>query len=122
MMKNLLTSAKPIAPVTGTFARNTTDANGNVTYSGIGFKPSNVIFFYGIIGSNCGGFGMTNADAWQVLAGVFDRGFHNAIYCSQGSAWVVANINSFTSDGFVLSWNKGSAPDFTLIVNYIAFP
>lgn len=119
---------------TGTFTRNSGTASGNVAYTGVGFRPSFVIFYAGIDTTRDFMIGAGNATAGRTLYDNFENalGVNNqavAFYYRRdlgaGNFDIQsATIASMDSDGFTLTYTRtrggaGTAND--IIVNYIAF-
>jgi hypothetical protein len=120
----------------GTFNRNTGTASGTVAYTGVGFRPSTIIFFAGIDNVTALSFGFTDATNGRCLisdsvssVGVGAQSFAQAIRYSRTIAGngttQAAVISSMDADGFTLSWTKtdigtgGTANN--IVVNYLAF-
>jgi len=106
----------------GSFTRDTAAASGDVAYTGVGFKPSVVIFI--------AGHSTTSASI-----GISDGTTHGSIYArtangmetyafslsdAAGSNWQLAIIKSMDADGFTLTWTKGGSPSGTDTINYLA--
>jgi len=114
----------------GTFTRDMTAASGSVTYTGVGFTPSRVIFF-GVVAGNAAasvGFSdgptnnLANTNEHNNVADTWGPSSSRAIYLTTatGNNRQDATISSFNSDGFVLSWTKESSPTGTATIYYMA--
>jgi hypothetical protein len=120
----------------GTFNRSSGGATGTVSYTGVGFKPSAIIFFAGIDNVSALSFGFTDTTNARCLisdsvssVGVGAQSFAEAIHYSRTIAGngttQTAVITTMNADGFTLSWtstNIGSGGTANnIVVNYIAF-
>ena len=120
--------------VTGTFTRNSGTASGNVSYTGVGFKPSLVVFYAAIDTLNDFMIGGGTASAGRTLY----NNFGNSLGAnSQAVAFYYrrdigggnfdiqsATIASMDSDGFTLAYTRtrgGTGTGNSIIVNYIAY-
>lgn len=96
-----------------TFTRDMQANSGNVSYTGVGFSPS-VIIFYSDTGSSfgCMGMGSETLDkcvSWR--AGAANSVGTRCLYIeSAAGAYQEATVNSMDADGFTLAWVKGGAP------------
>ena len=110
----------------GYIQRDTSLADGNVSYTGIGFKPSHIIFCgMGPTANEINPFGLDN--------GTDHYGFHYdqakwnihvsySILLYQTTAiYALASVLSFDADGFTLAWLKNGAKTGTGTILYIAF-
>jgi len=108
---------------TGSATRSTASGSGTVAYTGVGFKPSLiVVFMAGGLGASdiCWGFsdGTRNQSIFSLAGGVSDA--TNLMWDYQGPGInQVANLSSFDSDGFTLSWTKNGAPTGTIVFKYL---
>lgn len=115
----------------GTFTRDTTTASGTQAITGVGFTVKAVIFFANE--SNAAGetsWGLDDGTRSNVL---FDRNPVTAdaysetadntvsIYDVESSTLTYAGVvSTLGSDGFTITWTRGSTPSGTLRVNYLA--
>ena len=119
---------------TGTFTRNSGTASGNVSYTGVGFQPS-LLVFYGaidtindiVISSGTAAAGRSlyvnvsnslGADS-QAVAFYYRRDIGAGNFDIQS-----ATIASMDSDGFTLAYTRtrgGTGTSNSIIVNYIAY-
>jgi hypothetical protein len=119
---------------TGTFTRNSGTASGNVAYTGVGFKPSIVVFYAGIdttrdfmIGAGTASAGRALYDNFENTLGVNNQAvpFYYRRDVGAGNFDIQsATIASMDSDGFTLTYTRtrggaGTAND--IIVNYVAY-
>lgn len=104
------------------FSRDMASASGDVAYTGVGFKPSAVIFFASVAGAaglSAGGSDATThgcifdahintASSWSYSAAI-------CIYLLTASAgtYQCAIVKSMDADGFTLTWTKGNSPSGT---------
>jgi hypothetical protein len=119
---------------TGTFIRDSGSATGTVAYTGIGFKPSAIIFLATITGLPSESVGFTNATEGYSLwidntYGTGGGGYANAIYFLRLQAgngnYQLADISTMDADGFTLSWTRTvvgtGTPTTNISVYYMAF-
>jgi len=115
----------------GTFSIDTATASGDQAITGVGFKPSHVIFL----------LGKSSALSGEISIGFDDGTLAYAIYNLEGQAinrWYRNNINSLNAtqdtdveykghittlgaDGFTVSWVKTGAKTGTVAIYYMAF-
>jgi len=113
----------------GTFTRVTSVGSGDVSYTGVGFKPSAIIIISNFPSDVAStsisiGFGTTDGNIYmQYVAGVGSVGStNNIVNVGNGSTAVnYANLKSFDSDGFTLTWTKVGSPTSTAKLGYLAF-
>ena len=105
----------------GSLTRDTSLISGDVAYTGVGFKPSVIIFI--IAGNYFGGVGYDDATthynvsystAWDTAASYSIR------IGVSGSAYQIAIIKSMDADGFTLTWTKTGGPTGTQTIRYLA--
>jgi microcystin-dependent protein len=120
-------SGAGIAPKIGTLTRVQNSANADVAYTGVGFKPSAVIFIAGVdtvpgisVGVDNGtnhyaGITATNSNFRPIGGYSIDR--------EDYSSWSESGkILTMDSDGFTIRWEKGGTPpSATITVYYLAF-
>lgn len=114
---------------TGAITRALDAATGNVSYTGLGFRPTNIEFVAAVSGTveicsgSAGvGVGLQNRCITTDAAGA-NTSSADAIRIIRSSAGneQKATVISFDADGFTLAWTKvGAPPSNTLTVNYIA--
>ncbi len=110
----------------GSITREMDAGNGVVAYTGVGFKPTSIIFIgvvnestvatYGFTDASSGGAVVPHGTNWTLNA--------SAIYLvysgSAGDQYAV--LTSFDSNGFTLTWTKdGSPASNTATIYYLAF-
>lgn len=111
----------------GTFTRTLSDADGLVSISGVGFKPSSIEFFAAIDTVNENSFGVADAlSARSISRDAVGAQLSTiyAIYLIRPTAADVAraSIASFDADGFTLVWtHTGAPPGNNLVINYRAY-
>lgn len=113
----------------GSFTRAMGDASGDVAYTGIGFKPSVLIFFTG--------WGPTGSNTWNYSVGMDNQTAHYAAWSVDVSAvghttcaimlvesntkYQKAVVKSKDADGFTLTWTLvGTTAAKTIDCGYIA--
>ncbi len=114
----------------GSFTRDTATATGTQAVTGVGFKPSSVIFSANI--------GTTAAASWSgfddgtIHTTMADYSFGSAdtynVYTDRSIELIIAAgkeysglISSMDSDGFTITWTKTSTPTGTATIIYMAF-
>jgi len=117
----------------GTFSRDISTASGTQAVTGVGFKPSAIIFIVNVDGSNGLSLGWDDGtDRNGVLNGdsVIEDNWYNAVSNSLNAAIFIqtgsgnrydGKINSFDSDGFTIGWEKTGTTTGTAIIMYLAF-
>lgn len=114
----------------GTFTRDTAAANGNVSITGTGFKPSLVVFLAVVSGTSEVSIGRDDGATANCLinnhivaAGAWiPSGGGASIYFKQAAAeYALAYISSMDADGFTLAWTKTAGKTGTGTIYYIAF-
>lgn len=99
--------------------------NGEVSYTGVGFKPSKVSAVMSVDGTlyNSKGFcdmNLTNSCIYQSNANVYRNNSANLIVCSDFASWAQNGaISSFDDDGITINWSKVGSP--TINGNMIAY-
>lgn len=113
------------APKIITATRVLSAANGNVSYTGVGFKPTVVEFIAGISGSTVGhrtpyGFddGTHHFSTTELLGATNSQTFQNIVSLligddAAGGNFASAAIASMDVDGFTLTWTKNGTPTAT---------
>lgn len=115
----------------GSFTRDLSAAGGNVAYTGVGFKPSSVIFFatFPGVSMSVGASDSTagNGVYYRIGAGSNVNGFTNgaatnaSFYLeSAANQYQAGSITSYDADGFTLTWSKANSPTGTGSVFYLA--
>jgi hypothetical protein len=112
----------------GTFDKVLDDAAGDVAYTGVGFKPSQILFIS--FSAQGQGMGLDNGTISRcaIVAGVGA----NSDFTAQTvrSIWFSTNygvnnmrgfLKSFDIDGFTITYDKSATPTGTAIVIYMAF-
>jgi len=117
--------------VVGTLSRDMTAASGNVAYTGIGFRPSYILFLAGVTATAAISIGFDdNINTERHLANLHEQtpdtwqvGGSSCINVRTASSAVqIAVISSFDSDGFTLTWTKfNSPPAGTLTAQFTVF-
>jgi hypothetical protein len=107
------------------FARDMAAASGAVSYTGVGFKPSSILFIFLVQGTPSGGIAMCGPDrivrgvgttisttVWYAMDNV--SGFHSNGGRHDGA------VTSYDDDGFTLTWTKTGSPTGTIWIYYLA--
>ena len=111
----------------GTFTRVMNAANGDVAYTGVGFKPSHIIFLISVVAEDSWSIGFDDGTLTYSMA---DRGVGTrmnviptaSIYYNDSGGSEDAFVKTWDSDGFTLTWAKaGGAIALTGTIFYMAF-
>jgi hypothetical protein len=112
----------------GTFARTLSDADGTQAISGIGFKPSHVIFLGAIDDSKTYSIGFDDGTSRLAvysndynIADTWGAGTTISIELINVSGESHATITTLGSDGFTLTWVKSGSSTGVAELHYIAF-
>lgn len=97
--------------------RNMADASGDVAITGVGFKPTSIIFFANVQGQAQHSFGAVDSAKTMGDLVTIDA---NAYYSDSGivvNLQTIINVNTqkavlktFDTDGFTLTWTKTGSP------------
>lgn len=108
--------------------RDMTAASGDVSYTGVGFKPSCIIALVNIDANQNASLGIGVCDSSRTDNTV---GQYNGGYLYQGSAFItvestgaqaqIAVVKSFDIDGFTLTWTKQNSPTGTAKIIFLCF-
>jgi hypothetical protein len=96
-----------------TFTRVMSVASGSVAYTGVGFKPSTVVF---VAGGGSVNYGVSVSDSAFGAGGVYDTGNGltvAGIVSGSSGAYQSGVITSYDSDGFTINWTKVGSPGGT---------
>lgn len=110
----------------GTFTKDMTQASGNVSYTGVGFKPAAIVFCASGPDNNGLSVGTDNASSKGSVvaygAGSYTSTTSFSIYMlnAAGTTLQDAFVASFDTDGFTLTWAKVGSPTGTGTVIYLA--
>ncbi len=115
----------------GSLTRDTSLASGTQAVTGVGFKPSAVIFLANVIDTTQDSIGYDDGTNKQVLysvylyiAGAHRLGGSNSILLVQDNNIAIyysGYISSLDSDGFTITWTKTGAKTGTADIAYLAF-
>jgi hypothetical protein len=102
---------------------------GDVSHTGVGFKPSSIICFSGtpVVAQQCVGFttGVSNqyAQAFVPTSGVWQHYPSSFIllYLTSSSNNAVGVLKSFDTDGFTITWSKTGSPTGTADLYFLCF-
>jgi hypothetical protein len=112
------------------FTRDLTSVSGPQAVTGVGFKPSYVIFHSVLQGTQATSWGMDTGPSGQSECirgnGTTDENFYTStqsIYVpvANGSTGQFGNISSFDSDGFTITWSKFGSPTGTATILFTAY-
>jgi hypothetical protein len=110
----------------GGLTRVANAANGTVSYTGVGFRPS-VVYFMAETPSVFLGWGFSTATSQRAVSveggasvGTITTG---GIYVTAGAATqtLIGNLTSMDADGFTISWTRSGLGPSTVNVSYMAF-
>lgn len=108
----------------GTITRNMATVSGDQSYTGVGFKPSNVIFISAIAAAGAS-VGFDDASTHGLIAiSATTPVYGNSAHCilvSDGSNYCQGVVKTLDSDGFTITYAKGASASGTLSIHYIAF-
>lgn len=112
----------------GTFTRDTSLASGTQAITGVGFKPSHVIFLANTfntpeasVGFDSGTIAYELDSYGAVVAGNWLIHSFGSIFLLQGdSIFYSGRISSFDTDGFTITWTKTGAKTGTGTIAYLA--
>jgi len=113
----------------GTFTRDVTAAPEVIGYTGVGFKPSNIIFLAGIEATAAASWGFDNGTARTVIldrhydgADTYGKNSTYSIYLlSATAAYQRGYVSAFGADGFDITWQKDGSPTGVATITYMAF-
>lgn len=112
----------------GTFSIDTATATGTQAVSGVGFKPSHLIFLAAIaataqvsIGFDDGTNHYALFDDHNTVAATFNVSASYSIYILQGAGITYTGaVSVLGADGFTVSWTKTGAKTGTATIYYLA--
>ena len=113
----------------GTFTKNTADASGDQAITGVGFKPSKIIFFVMVdstsemsIGLDDGTLHYVLSDYYAFTAGDWSYRATASIELLQAAGISsLGVITAIGADGFTITWTKTGAKTGTATIIYMAF-
>lgn len=116
-------------PFVSSFSRDATLASGTQGITGVGFKPSSVVFLMTENGNNTGmSIGVDNLTAKRCVADHHGEVANANNSLSEGILMIQAvgisyrgHITSFDTDGFTITWERVGATTNLLICSYMAF-
>ena len=111
--------------VVGTFSRDISTASGTQAITGLGFRPT-AVMFSGQVTSYGFTLGVTNTTSGfgTIIRGVapdYVNGGAQFIHFLSGADEAYVDAISMGSDGFTLTWTKVGSPTGTAVINYMAF-
>jgi len=109
----------------GYFTYDLSTASGTQAITGVGFKPSHIIFIGGTGDANQTTIGIDNGTTklcHYLYTGSFYVNTNFSIASTPGASdYQTGLITTLGSDGFTLTWTKTGSPTGTLSLNYLAF-
>jgi hypothetical protein len=99
----------------GSFTRAIDGSTADVSYTGVGFKPSHVFFFMSGPASCCFGVddGTSRASIYPYISEITAfgaTGTTSLISLEDGSKYQTGIIKTLDSDGFTITWTKNGSP------------
>ncbi len=108
-----------------TFTRDSSAADGAVSYNGFGFKPKLVIALMAVDGQIYNSKGVTDGtitkNIYQISQAAYKVDNSFITFSNFSSMSETAFFQSFDDDGFTLSWSKFGNPTAVLQLIFIAF-
>ena len=112
----------------GTFTRDLTTATGDVAYSGVGFKPTILVFIAGVIEVSTMSIGIDDGtNSYSVYDNYYNLNFAWAVsstlaICVIPSPGISQSglVKTLDADGFTVTWTKTGLPTGTATVYYLA--
>lgn len=108
-----------------TFTRDASATDGNITYSGFGFKPKLLIALMAVDGQIYNSKGVTDGtitkNIYQISQTAYKVDNSFITFSDFSSMSETASFQSFNDDGFILNWVKFGSPTATLQLIFIAF-
>jgi hypothetical protein len=116
--------AQGIKVITST--RDMTAGSGDVAYTGVGFKPSLIIFQGAVDTAQVAGWGVVDAASKHFVSydnngSYYQAGAGWAFLIIGGSAYQGAHLKTFDADGFTLTWTKSGSPSGTITFSATCF-
>lgn len=110
----------------GRITKDTADASADEAFTGIGFKPSNVLFVFAIDGSDEFSIGVDNATlaacTRRYPGGIWSLNATQSLDLVQtASITYYGKIKTLDVDGFTITWVKVGAKTGSAILMYMAF-
>jgi len=107
----------------GSFTRDASLASGDVSYTGVGFKPSAIIFLAQLSNTSIS-VGVDDATTHLCLldysAGVYSYTTASVNICVSAGYSAGGVVKSMDSDGFTITWTKYATPTGTGTITYLA--
>lgn len=111
----------------GQFSRDTSTASGSQSITGVGFKPSSIIFLAVIPATAELSIGLDDyfshfsiVNNHNITANVWTTATASIVLAQTVSIESYASITSFDSDGFTVQWTKTGAKTGTAYINFLA--
>ena len=112
----------------GTITRDTAAVAGDVAYTGIGFKPSNILFLSIVDLSYKMSIGLDDASVRYCIfhhadntLGSYSWDNATSIYLRYDTKIHTGKIKTFDSDGFTITWATSGSPTGIAYIHYMAF-
>lgn len=111
----------------GSFSRSMTASSGDVSYTGVGFKPS-VIIFLSVLTTVSMSIGFDDGSSSYVVLDYNSSGNSHAQSTTPKSIWLwysagnyqAMKVKTMDVDGFTGTWTKTGSPTGTGIIYYLA--
>lgn len=105
----MINNPPPLVAKSITFTRERDAVSGNVSYTGVGFTPTAIVFLASI--ANTGSVGMSDGTNHKSLSPAVGLSSSFCIRsCEGGPIGQDALVASMDADGFTLTWTKQGAP------------
>jgi hypothetical protein len=111
-------------PYINHFTRDTSLASSTQAVSGVGFKPSAVIFLAAETGDDVSwGFddGTKQREIHLDVGANVSKTTNRSILLTDGTNSYQGNISSIDTDGFTINWVKGNSPTGIATIMFMAF-
>lgn len=106
------------------FTRDGQGANGDVSYTGVGFKPTSIVALMAVPGTAYCSEGAVDSAKDSLCKynrgnGVMYIGGNLIMYSDQASFAQGAIVKSYDNDGFTLTWTKAGTPTANTMTCYL---
>lgn len=105
--------------------RDMTAAGGDVSYTGIGFKPTAILAMGVINSTTVMSLGYIdsagNDNGISILSNQYQNNSQFLLFYIDGSNYQFAVVKSYDADGFTLTWTKAGSPTGTVNLIFLCF-
>lgn len=105
--------------------RDMTAAGGDVSYTGIGFKPTAILAMGVINSTTVMSLGYIdsagNDNGISILSNQYQNNSQFLLFYIDGSNYQFAVVKSYDADGFTLTWTKAGSPTGTVNLTFLCF-